>query len=315
MSVPGPIVLTNNNPQLIRPHATNQTLTFYWTAPSSDGGSAITGYDFHEISPTDQLTQYGPTIRAITIPSLTNGTEYAYEIAARNENGLGPYSQFRVVQPGNKPSIVTSMTLTNVKVDDSYNLTWVAPSSDGGATIKWYVITINNSFTGATIVKSSTYGTDRQKTYYGLGPNLDYYINAVNDPGYSPTLRLPSSLITLVASTYSGSGTWLNSSQNSDIVVGATLGGGSIAKNTAGNGIVLDGSTYWTFPNVLAGSIWSLLVWYKNTGEPTIDPSQSGSYAQVVTQILSGADLNLMLGFTNSYPNISGGFLNTDGYN
>ena len=100
---------------------------------------------------------------------------------------------------------------------------------------------------------------------------------------YNATVNayLPAPLVYLFAKTYSGSGTWNDSSGNGK---NATLETGAIAKNAAGNGIVLNGGTSWTFPNIAAGNVWTVSVWYKNTGVPVgnaciVTQRQSGSSA------------------------------------
>jgi hypothetical protein len=92
----------------------------------------------------------------------------------------------------------------------------------------------------------------------------------------------------LQALGYSGSGTWYDKSPNG---FNATLESGTAAKNSAGNGIVLNGSTNWTFPNISAGNKWSFVVWYKNTGAPV------GNYACLLTQIITGNYINISLGY------------------
>ena len=74
--------------------AGNAEAALDWTAPGSDGGSAITDY---------QITPYigaiaqspilaGSTATSKTITGLTNGTEYTFKVAAINTNGTGPDS-------------------------------------------------------------------------------------------------------------------------------------------------------------------------------------------------------------------------------
>ena len=75
-------------------------------------------------------------------------------------------------------------------------------------------------------------------------------------------------VVLLKGVNYSGSGAWLDESGYGR---NATLEGGVIAKNAQGNGIVLNGSTSWTFPNVAVGNKWTVNVWYKNTGGTTND--------------------------------------------
>ena len=98
-------------------------------------------------------------------------------------------------------------------------------------------------------------------------------------------------LVLLQASTYSGSGSWLDQTANAR---NATLENGTIAKNAEGNGIVLNGSTNWVFADVAAANAWTLSVWYKNTGSPI------GGGACIVTQIYTGNPINITLGFGGS---------------
>lgn len=102
----------------------------------------------------------------------------------------------------------------------------------------------------------------------------------------------------LQAATYSGSGTWYDSSPNG---FNATIENGTAAKNLAQNGIVLNGATNWVFNNITAGNTWTLCVWYKNTGSPV------GGNPCIVTQIYSGGAINICLGYG---ANVGGSFYN-----
>ena len=114
-------------------------------------------------------------------------------------------------------------------------------------------------------------------------------------------------LVSLKAYTYSGSGSWLDSSPNGK---NATLENGTAAKNAAGNGIVLDGSTNWTFSNIAAGNTWSFSIWYKNTGAQV-----GGSNACVLTQIFTSTALNMALGYpANGNSTFNAGFYNNGWY-
>ena len=63
-----------------------------WTAPASDGGSAITGYDVFVTPSARVIHVAGNAARSTTVSSLTNGTAYSFTVAARNAVGLGPQS-------------------------------------------------------------------------------------------------------------------------------------------------------------------------------------------------------------------------------
>jgi hypothetical protein len=95
----------------------------------------------------------------------------------------------------------------------------------------------------------------------------------------------PSLLVSLKAVNYSGSGSWNDESGNGH---NATLENGSITKNITGNGIVLDGSTSWTFSNVAVGNAWTMNVWFKLL-------ANSPGYPQIVGQNFSNGISNMFL--------------------
>jgi hypothetical protein len=107
--------------------------------------------------------------------------------------------------------------------------------------------------------------------------------------------------VLLRASTYSGSGAWLD---ESGFTRNATLETGTIAKNVAGNGIVLNGSTGWTFPSPTGGlgNAWTTSVWYKNTGTKV-----TGSRPCVITQRV-GTYINAYIGWAIDANTFSGGY-------
>ena len=104
------------------------------------------------------------------------------------------------------------------------------------------------------------------------------------------TLAVPTAIkVFLQATSYSGSGTWNDLSPNGK---NATLENGTIAKNARGNGIVLNGSTNWTFPNIGLGNVWTVGFWYYNVG------GISG-LGQIVCQIYSGGNMSIDFGQWN----------------
>jgi hypothetical protein len=65
-----------------------------WTAPGSDGGSAVTGYTVTPyIGATAQSpTQVSGSTTQVRISGLTNGTSYTFEVTATNSAGSSPAS-------------------------------------------------------------------------------------------------------------------------------------------------------------------------------------------------------------------------------
>jgi hypothetical protein len=116
-------------------------------------------------------------------------------------------------------------------------------------------------------------------------------------------INTPNLQIYLRATNYSGSGAWIDESGSGR---DATLENGVIAKNAEGNGIVLNGSTSWTFPNVRVTNKWTANVWYKNT-------ANHSAGACIVTQGMGYYQLNCMIGDWAPWGNttkVAGTFLN-----
>ena len=64
-----------------------------WVAPSSDGGSAITGYDVTPyVGGVAQSVKSVGVVTSTTVTGLTNGTAYTFKVAAKNAVGTGPLS-------------------------------------------------------------------------------------------------------------------------------------------------------------------------------------------------------------------------------
>src|SRR5207249_8162562 len=119
----------------------------------SSGGSAITDYavtvyDSSGGAPTGvtgaTTRLVGSATTSFTFTGLTNGTAYAFKVAAVNAVGTGPQSSLSSsVTPVGVPGAPTGVTGT--PRDSQVALTWTAPSSDGGTAIVNYQVTVYNS--------------------------------------------------------------------------------------------------------------------------------------------------------------------------
>jgi len=81
--------------------AGDQQVALAWTAPSSNGGSAITDYvvEYTPSGGSAQTVSTGNTATIYTLTGLTNGTAYTIRVAAVNSVGQGPYSASGSVTP------------------------------------------------------------------------------------------------------------------------------------------------------------------------------------------------------------------------
>jgi uncharacterized protein (TIGR02145 family) len=115
----------------------NAQASVAFTAPVSNGGSAITGYTV--TSTPGSFTATGIT-SPITVTGLTNGTAYTFTVVATNANGNSPASSpSNSVTPSAGPGAPTIGTAT--KGNAQASVTFTAPTDNGGSPITLYTVT------------------------------------------------------------------------------------------------------------------------------------------------------------------------------
>jgi outer membrane protein OmpA-like peptidoglycan-associated protein len=174
-----------------------------WTAPSSNGGSSITGYSVQystDGGSTWTTSSCSGTSTSCTVTGLTNGTSYIFQVAATNSVGTGSYSSSSAsVTPHPATTVAgapTNVTVTNGNV--SATISWTAPSSDGGSTILSYAVTASPG--GATCTTSATTCSISGLT---AGVAYNYYViatNAVGNSAHSSSVTATAELQVNVAS-------------------------------------------------------------------------------------------------------------------
>src|SRR5439155_16583572 len=151
-------------------------VTLNWRAPSSDGGSAITGYTATASPGGASCSTAG---LSCTVADLTNGTSYSFTVAATNAVGTGPPSAPASATPATTPGAPTGLTAT--RGNGQVTLNWSAPSSDGGSAITGYNVAASpGGATCATGGLSCTIG--------GLtnGITYSFTVSATNAVGPGP---------------------------------------------------------------------------------------------------------------------------------
>ena len=178
-------------------------ITVSWSAPSSDGGSPITGYlaeAYATASGGSSVATCSPSTVAsmrCVLEGLNNGTTYYVQVSAQNVSGYGPTTTRQAAQPGGLATAPRNVEV--LRGDSTLEVSWSAPVSDGGAAITSYTArAFTSSMSNATVVASCT-TAGLSCTISGLANATTYYVNviATTSVGASP----PSSRITVRASS------------------------------------------------------------------------------------------------------------------
>lgn len=120
------------------------TVTVSFSAPSSNGGSAITGYTVYG-GGTD--TNAGSTSLTHNITGLAQGTPYSFTVKATNIVGEGPASaSSNTVTPATVPNAPTIGTATASNGQISITFT---PAYDGGSAVFYYTATATGGAGGS----------------------------------------------------------------------------------------------------------------------------------------------------------------------
>jgi fibronectin type 3 domain-containing protein len=195
---PGPAT-TPAAPSIVQAFSGNAQVTLGWTAPASDGGSPITGYNIYranvyEGGGASLLASVGAVL-GYTDTTAANGSLYTYEVSAVNAIGEGPHSNVVNGRPRTIPDapILTSATPGNTTV----TLTW-DPPFDGGQPISRFHATASpggamchTDVLGCTIqglTNGTTYTfTVRASNSVGDGPESNALSATPQAPGQPPS--------------------------------------------------------------------------------------------------------------------------------
>jgi hypothetical protein len=200
--------------------AGNAQVQLSWTAPSSDGGSAITGYDVYQgttsggegATPINSVPITGTTYMAT---GLSNGTTYYFTVKAINVIGHSPASNETSATPVTVPDAPIGLTAT--AHPGNIALAWTAPTNTGGSAIENYQVfrgtTSGGESTTPLATVTATSYTDTSST-----PGVTYYytVKAYNAQGNSVASVEAHALISTtlaggphLAATPDGTGYWV----------------------------------------------------------------------------------------------------------
>ncbi|QQD77194.1 fibronectin type III domain-containing protein [Curtobacterium sp. YC1] len=118
----------------------DQQADLTWSAPTADGGSAVTGYVVQTSTDRGDSWSDAGTVSdpAFTVVGLQNGAVASFRVLAVNAAGRSVASEPVSATPRRSPD--EPRALTAVPGDRSVALRWTAPESDGGASVDTYLV-------------------------------------------------------------------------------------------------------------------------------------------------------------------------------
>ena len=158
----------------------DEQVDLIWTAPASNGGAMITGYEY-ELDFSGTWTSTGSAATSTTVRNLTNGQSYDFRVRAVNRVGAGAASGSRSATPTS--TVVAPDTPTNLSATPGnlqVMLSWTQPS--GGAALTHYEYELDSSE-----IWISTGGKAPSSTVTALtnGQSYTFRVRAVNSAGAS----------------------------------------------------------------------------------------------------------------------------------
>ena len=185
----------------------NAQVALSWTAPSSAGSSAVTGYQIVYVADNGSEVTVSAAGTSATITGLTNGTTYNFSVSAINDSaGAGtpasvsgtpvasnPFTGFarRVDTNGNRPwpgtwsNTSNSFTITNNPQAGNDHLFTLSGNS-GSITVTAPASSYNTNYYAARIRSAAQHGggTLDKSGYYEYGSSPTYLPSSLNAGSY-----------------------------------------------------------------------------------------------------------------------------------
>jgi len=169
--------------------AGNNNVALKWSAPSSDGGSALLHYNVYRWTGSASpavIASPSPSTTSYTDTTAVNGTTYSYQVTAVNAVGEGGPSSPATATPQAPPSPTAPQNLTARAGNTSVSLSWSAPATGGPSFT--YNVYRGTSAGAESTTPVATGVTSTSYTDGGLANGTTYYykVTATNATGTGP---------------------------------------------------------------------------------------------------------------------------------
>ena len=278
------------------------TINLSWTAPASDGGSAITGYKIEVSSDggstwNDLVANTGNANTTYAHSGLAASTTRHYRVSAINSIGTSATTSNVAntttdAATATVPGAPTSLSAT-ASGSTTINLSWTAPASTGGSAITGYKIEVSSD--GGSNWNDLVANTGNANTTYahsGLAASTTrhYRVSAINGIGTSATTSNVANATT-GAATAPGAATSLSATSSGSSTIDLSWTAPASNGGAAITGYKIEFSSD-------SGSNWSDLV--ANTGNANTTYAHSGLTASTTRHYRVSAINSIGTGATTS---------------
>ena len=232
-----------------------------WSAPASDGGSAITGYKIESSSNggsswSDLVANTSNTTTTYAHTGLTASSTRHYRVSAINTNGSGTASNVANATTGATAPGAPSGLSATASGSTQINLSWTAPASTGGSAITGYKIEVSSnggsSWTDQVANTSST-ATTYAHTGLASGDTRHYRVSAINANGAGTASNVDSATTGTTGTTVPGAPTGLTATASGTTQINLSWSAPASDGGSAITGYKIESSSD-------GGSSWSDLV-------------------------------------------------------